>query len=486
MATHRKFLLGIGMVLLALLAFAGVRVVQRWTAKPNIAIDYSAKVREHIEASARARGLTPDKAVDASFERLILDHAAHVAGFVKDLAARDARFIELLNDFAPVDYSLVRATQAEREKLPAVKVELAQLAYADALQSGQLEKLLALRTMGAALRERTAGEPLALQPIPLAAPTRLVARLFATRLREQLAAGDAAGATQSAEVLFAIGGAMSGHGSMMENLVGMACQATAVEAIREAASKPGMDAGLARAMAGVLATRAKLADMSVSLESERLLVLDTVQRTYTDDGSGDGWFVPAAATGIIGNPTGLARVQDTLLQRYASRKETVALADRYFAAASQASKLPRQARDAGVLRSVVSELGPAHPVLEAVLPSVARQQQTFDRFATTIAAVQTLLALELHRSQHGSPPASLDALVPSILPALPIDVFASDGRFRYRLRTPTPDDPRDFMLYSVGGDGVDDGGKFMPSEKRELPLSDNEEGNGYDWPAQLP
>lgn len=69
------------------------------------------------------------------------------------------------------------------------------------------------------------------------------------------------------------------------------------------------------------------------------------------------------------------------------------------------------------------------------------------------------LAVRLYRLDHGGAwPASLDALVPAYLPAVPADPFATDGEpLRYRLvRGATPlfgDRP---IVYSVGDDGIDD------------------------------
>lgn len=62
------------------------------------------------------------------------------------------------------------------------------------------------------------------------------------------------------------------------------------------------------------------------------------------------------------------------------------------------------------------------------------------------------LALQWHRLEHGRNPATLDALVPKYLPAVPQDPF-SGKVLVYRLT------PQGCLLYSVGPDGKDDGGK---------------------------
>jgi hypothetical protein len=219
MATHRKLLLGIGIVLLALVVFAGVRIVQRLTAKPNIAIDYSAKAREHAEASARARGLSPDRALDARFEAVVQRPMAHAQAFVQAMADKDARFASEARRNPPVDYTLLNKAEAHGASVSDVQVELANLAYADAIATGQLDKLLELRELRGALREWKPGEAIMLQLVPLTTPGRFAARLLGVRLREQLAAHDGAGATQTVDALLSLGAAFSGQGSMVESLV---------------------------------------------------------------------------------------------------------------------------------------------------------------------------------------------------------------------------------------------------------------------------
>jgi hypothetical protein len=68
----------------------------------------------------------------------------------------------------------------------------------------------------------------------------------------------------------------------------------------------------------------------------------------------------------------------------------------------------------------------------------------------------TAIALKRYHLQNGVYPVTLDDLVPAFLPAVPADFM--DGKpLRYKLR---PDG--DFLLYSVGEDGQDNGGDPTP------------------------
>ena len=74
---------------------------------------------------------------------------------------------------------------------------------------------------------------------------------------------------------------------------------------------------------------------------------------------------------------------------------------------------------------------------------------------THISATQTMLALRVYEMEHGALPPSLDPLVPRYLPRLPMDAFAG-ARLRYR--------PEERMLYSIGSDFEDHGGRLAIGE----------------------
>ena len=79
------------------------------------------------------------------------------------------------------------------------------------------------------------------------------------------------------------------------------------------------------------------------------------------------------------------------------------------------------------------------------------------RNSATLRLLFTELALKTFRADEGRFPATLDELVPKYLRAVPQDPFQP---------TPTPlvysREGDSFELYSVGPNGIDDGGKLTP------------------------
>ena len=82
------------------------------------------------------------------------------------------------------------------------------------------------------------------------------------------------------------------------------------------------------------------------------------------------------------------------------------------------------------------------------IPSLGRASHLSTRAITTRNATRLVANLKAYRQQHGSYPDSLDVFGDSEMTR---DPFTGD-RFVYRV------DGDDFTLYSLGGNGVDDGG----------------------------
>jgi len=71
------------------------------------------------------------------------------------------------------------------------------------------------------------------------------------------------------------------------------------------------------------------------------------------------------------------------------------------------------------------------------------------------------LALHAHHADHANYPASLEELAPKYLCAIPDDPFVIKGPLRYRRSG------KSYTLYSIGPDGIDDGGRACTSRDRD-------------------
>ena len=89
----------------------------------------------------------------------------------------------------------------------------------------------------------------------------------------------------------------------------------------------------------------------------------------------------------------------------------------------------------------------------------------------------TALALKRYQLAQGGYPSDLSSLVPRFLPSIPRD--PADGQpLRYRLK---PD--ATFLLYSLGSDGIDNGGDPSPADTKTKSYSWPQRGRDLVWPT---
>jgi len=207
--------------------------------------------------------------------------------------------------------------------------------------------------------------------------------------------------------------------------------------------------------------------IDVDFQSERWFFYDILQRVYTDDGQGDGRltleglraFEPLQGGMDHGNP---APILDTLsgpvlaaamASRAEVRREYDRVMDRYAALAQQE---PWQRDLESFRREIDARVDePVYAIryllIRILMPALGRAIYRTDLTEFMRDAALVSVALEHYRRQEGRFPDSLDASTPRYLPSIPRDIF--DGEpIRYARRGDS------YVLYSIGGDGDDDGG----------------------------
>jgi hypothetical protein len=109
----------------------------------------------------------------------------------------------------------------------------------------------------------------------------------------------------------------------------------------------------------------------------------------------------------------------------------------------------------------------AGPIASAVLK--------FSEIQVWLDEARIACALERYRLVHGMYPESLDALAPACIDELPHDIMNGQA-YHYQLR---PDGT--FLLYSVGWNQIDDGGKVV--DKTDAPTQIDYQHGDWVWPT---
>jgi hypothetical protein len=216
----------------------------------------------------------------------------------------------------------------------------------------------------------------------------------------------------------------------------------------------------------------------IELAAEQLLFEDAVQRLYSDDGQGDGWFVPTgaqlqlfemarSASGGLGDSRPDPRVFATFVAALrpigafsvAGRKEAVARYGEIVQAIESApTTSPREAEaalDAIDERFDLSGKDPRNAArwfLQWVfMPASGKAAVNFaiDRASREMACVA--IAAELFHRQTGRWPASADQLAPLLGGKTPMDPWVAAP-------VRVVNDDSGFRMWSLARDGKDDGG----------------------------
>jgi len=130
----------------------------------------------------------------------------------------------------------------------------------------------------------------------------------------------------------------------------------------------------------------------------------------------------------------------------------------------EAMQLPPEQRQkaAGAASTRLEKTPKIHVLLHIIMPAFSRVTTLDLRNIAQLRTARAALAIERYRLATGKLPDTLAELVPAYLDATPKDPFDSKD-LRYKKLEPG------FVVYSIGEDGSDDGGKEKPRKTARPP-----------------
>lgn len=287
--------------------------------------------------------------------------------------------------------------------------------------------------------------------------------------------------------------ALSYDATLLSYLSGVQVGAAACQELSLLLTEHAMTEEACRDMLAALERSALPAPAALPLRAEQLMQYDLIQRFFTDDGAGNGVLLVKALTeyarggGISGSGAlpqhPIYNLQGVL---YEDRRQTVQRLDAFIDAAVEQAALSRSQRAQHPF-DLDAMIDPTElrrqPFLFLMMPGLGRVTELRDELQLRIAGVRVLLAIEIYEAVHGDLPTSLADLVPDYLPELPIDPISEQG-LGYRTQEPSETDARPFLLYSVGVDGIDNGGAEPPVESTlpsDYALGERARRNNFDY-----
>lgn len=279
------------------------------------------------------------------------------------------------------------------------------------------------------------------QTVPYLAEFRTLLRVLVLEAEARRVEGDFAAAAASALDGLEVAQDAKRQRILISGLVGVACEAIAFASLDETISElsgPQCREVLARLLE-IENTRVPLAEWLAGEEILtrtyfKQLALDPAKREEIAGALAEHADPPPGAAQVVADlgPEGWAEIG----QGYAAMREYVTLP---------------------WLQRPAEPLMPDNFLMKMLTPSIVRIAFNADRATTAFRLHEAELAARAYVLEHGRLPESLPALVPDILPAVPDDPFDLEPL----LSTVTPDA---FVIYSVGPDGVDDGGRAFADQ----------------------
>ena len=294
--------------------------------------------------------------------------------------------------------------------------------------------------------------------LPHLSPMRKAAKLYALRAWAKFHAGQTDSALADLQTIFRLDGSIRDEPMLISQLVRMAICQQALQPLWEGLADHRWSEPQLATLQNELARIDFLGAMLVAFHGERAGLNVTMQR-------------------VIGDPALLRQLLNMGIEPASAGQNSVAwhlipsgwiymnmlVANRYYESTLFPTMQPEAHRvaplDEKSSQSFTGEglatFNPYTVLARLALPALST---TVTRAAYTQTSTDEALiacALERFRLANGHYPDTLQALAPAFLQKFPCDVMTGEP-LRYRVK-----EDGSFLLYSVGSDGTDDGGKVM-------------------------
>ena len=295
--------------------------------------------------------------------------------------------------------------------------------------------------------------------LPNLAPMRQLARTAIIDAKVHQASGDVGGAMRDYLDVLSAGAQTSQGMTLIDNLVGQAVQMQAAESLLDTLAGSDADALDYTALAAELdQSYTPTRRVTEVFQGERAMALDFIQRCYEWDPENASYHV---SPDVIQQTMSVYELTDSpplttigmgFVLGAVGFDRMISQTNAHYDALTEAASQPYPAAKPA-LQAIEEQVGSAafrlqNPVLSMLLPSLSRCCFVATRSDATRQATRLVANLKAYRQQNGVYPDSLDALGDA---DFTIDPFTGQ-RFAYQR---TGDD---FQLYSLGGNGINDGG----------------------------
>ncbi len=255
-------------------------------------------------------------------------------------------------------------------------------------------------------------------------------------------------AIRSVTSFFGIAHSLVKEPILISRLVSIACQGLAISTLEHVINKVEFtDEQLVQFTETISNTEA-LSTISWALAGERCMGINFFKNPASLGSENFGYDLPTAPILEIYKALGLADKEAIIyLDLMNDYMETTQL---------PVHERPKAAR---TIAAKIKAISKTYILLHEILPALSRIMDINIRSIAHLSAARVALAVERYRLATGKLPDTLEDLVPTYLDTVPIDPFNGISLRYGKLE-------RGFVVYSVGVDGKDDGGKERPPKSK--------------------
>jgi hypothetical protein len=324
--------------------------------------------------------------------------------------------------------------------------------------------------------------------LPHLSTIRGLARFSVLHSRINLKEGKTHQALEDCLAVVRAGRHWQGKGTIIEQLVGIAISALAREEILHITATQDISSNDLKQIQQQLSEIYADGYPLINMKGERLVFQDIVQRVFTDRGPGGGHLIPDRWTQLVDSD--LTReerdykifmpISTAASMIHAGRNETLAKANELYDRSIERAKKTPYERHIGKIDSTEKMLMNMSEyrffLIRYFAPALERASDLVFRSKASHEATITILALMRYRLDNKEYPANLDKLIAvGYLKELPMDPFSNKPLVYKRTND-------GFMLYSVGFNYTDDGGRIGKDSKDNPRRLWAENGDSVFWP----
>lgn len=497
-ARHRT-LQTIGISLLAMIGVYAILFIRFNTGRPDIKHNYLAELNE------RNSGYTPDQHASPAFDALRIAWEREEIGFRREeseAAAKRTDNNERYQEWAyskipfatrhDTGYDRVLAAYQHVRPLIDAAVEASQrpvlgIIFSDRYEDYFNDDGVYIFNTFPPTEDPAQGRPMIEVLLPWLGHARRSAKLIAFDAIIAAQNDDADRATSSLMAVFHIARLTGNEHTVIASRVALAIQTEAERVLLHILHHPALLTEPHLTKIAHTASASISVARQLDFASERHMFEDVLQRTYTDDGRGDGRLTPQGirslseivdfypfdpssdplrithnAAGRLTGPVAMAT--------YGSRAELRDMHDRLISHAEamllESPASPAQQKHRVELTKALENLhgSPRYWMAFLMAPALSASVDSAHRAQAHTNATLTTIALHIHHQRTGQWPDTLTELTPHLLPTIPEDPFDPGRPIKYRLIDGVP------HIYFIGSD-AEDNHATRPTEATEGDVS---------------